>query len=60
MRNVSHKKVAAKKNTQIWSLNFVSKIVQYMCNVEKIWSSQTGHKWQYTAAQKYAICMLDN
>jgi hypothetical protein len=60
MRNVSEKLVEKmRKKKPLFYVNFFSeKSCHFWDNVEKIWYSQTGHRWQYDTA--HVLCMLDN
>jgi len=48
MKNISDKSCRENQNMHLHFLfnNFFPKIVSFMRKCEKIWYSQTGHRWQ--------------
>ena len=58
MRIVSDKRCRENQNTQFMFSNFFPKIVLFIIKCEKIWQSQTDHRWLYGKAP--ALCTLDN
>jgi hypothetical protein len=59
MRSLSDRSCRKKwKYTYFIFNNFFRKSCRLWDNVEKMWHSQRGHRWQYNMA--HALCVLDN